>query len=304
MLFSLFQVIYFLENSYQLRLSMKMCQFIFHMGGVILLKNILFRIAIPSTVFAMIEFVPSYMLRGKLITLNEFLIKTLGGNTYWFNSALVVAEILILIMLLSRKKNIWFYFSCSIVIFGIGYYLCSNGIELQHNYWEFNQALLAIIFLALGGVYWKYEAKIDKLINKYVACFLIVAYFGCVILFREKCKVLISTLSVNIPGVFLSLLGTIAFVYILKQIKIKIKLFDFLGQNTIGFYFMSGALPIVLSGVANKFISGNVAGLLVVSALSISIAYILVIIINRFLPFLFDFRTIKDFSLCRKKESE
>ena len=68
----------------------------------------------------------------------------------------------------------------------------------------------------------------------------------------------------------------------------------YLGQNTIGFYFMSGALPIVLSMVVHKVMPGSSAlGLAIVFVGSMGISYVAVYIINRWMPWLLDLRTLK-----------
>ena len=78
-------------------------------GGQTLLSNVIFRIVIPSIVFSAIEFFPSCIIQGRGINLGFALFKTIGGGTYWFASALVVAELVLLILLCTRNKNIWFY---------------------------------------------------------------------------------------------------------------------------------------------------------------------------------------------------
>ena len=69
-------------------------------GGKTLTLNILFRIELPSVLFAMIEFFPKKIIKGEAVGLKPFLLETLGGCTYWFTSALAVAELLFLLLLL------------------------------------------------------------------------------------------------------------------------------------------------------------------------------------------------------------
>lgn len=87
------------------------------MGGKNLIVNILYRIVIPSVLFSAIEYVPAVALRGDGFSLPEMVYKTVGGGTYWFTSALVVAQLLYFFMLLTRKRNVWFYAGIG---FGLG----------------------------------------------------------------------------------------------------------------------------------------------------------------------------------------
>ena len=262
-----------------------------------MILNILFRLIIPSTLFAAIEFIPSHLLRGMTFDIGTLLYKTIGGCTYWFTSALVVAELLILLMLVSRNRNIWFYFIASCVIYALGQSIVNCGFTLFDHYpslpWHYQNGMYAIIFLAFGGVYWKYENRINRMMNKYVVTGMIVLYVILLIMFPSYFKVLVSMLDVNIAGIFLSILATVSLIEICKRLPYS-NVLNYIGQNTIGFYFMSGALPIVLSMVVQKLLpESNVLGLVIVFTGSISIAYVAVYLMNRFIPWVFDLRTLK-----------
>ena len=100
------------------------------------LKNILFRLVIASLIFSIIEFVPSCLFSSKKITILGFVEKTIWGNTYWFISALVIAELLIFLLFLTRIKSIWFYGISSIGFFILG---------LLHSFFKGNICVYFII---------------------------------------------------------------------------------------------------------------------------------------------------------------
>ena len=266
-------------------------------GGKILLVNIVFRLMIPSTLFATIEFLPSHLLRGMTFDLGTLLYKTIGGCTYWFTSALVVAELLILFMLVSRIRSIWFYFIASCVMCALGQCIVSCDFSLLEQYpsfpWQYKNGMYAILFLAFGGVYWKFENLINRVINKYVFIGMTVLYVILLIIYPSHFKVLVSMLDVNIAGMFISILATLLLIELCKRLP-KSNVLNYIGQNTIGFYFMSGALPIVLSMLVHKIMPGSSAmGLAIVFAGSMGISYVAVYLMNRFMPWLFDLRTLK-----------
>ncbi len=95
------------------------------------------------------------MLRGLSIDVGEFFIKTIGGCTYWFVSALVVAEIIIFLLLLPRWKNIWFYVVIAVCFFIAGYFLGTNRFSIINGYpgfpWQYKQGFEAVLFLTVGG---------------------------------------------------------------------------------------------------------------------------------------------------------
>ena len=73
----------------------------------------------------------------------------------------------------------------------------------------------------------------------------------------------------------------------------NIYLLIYIGQNTIGLYFMSGALPIVFSILVHKLLSGqSMLGMLIVFFASFIVGLGAVYLMNRFVPFLFDLRVL------------
>ncbi len=289
--------LFFRKQLSEMILSQNVKAYVLRGGGQNLLANIVWRLVIPTLLFSIIEFIPSHMLRGNEFDIGTFLYKTIGGCTYWFTAALVVAEILLFILLLTRKRSIWFYLVCSSVIFVLGGYIVSIDFSFFTSYpslpWQYKHGMYAIIFLALGGLYWKYETAIRKLINNYILTLLIILYVAALLLMPDYFRVLVSMLDVNLPGIVLSLLATIILIEICKLLPPS-KWLNYIGMNTIGFYFMSGALPIVLSMVVHRIIPFvNYGGLIIVFCCSIGIAFIAVYLMNRFAPWLFDLRLLR-----------
>lgn len=266
-------------------------------GGKSLLLNIVYRLMIPSTLFAAIEFIPSYMLRGQAFSIGTLLYKTIGGCTYWFTSALVVAEFLVLLMLISRIRSIWFYFVGCCVVYVLGKSIVCSGFSLFEQYpslpWQYKHGMYAIIFMALGGAYWKLENHINRMMNKYVVMGMSVLYVILLVVCPNHFKVLVSMLEVNLAGISLSILATVTLIEVCKRLP-KSNILNYIGQNTIGFYFMSGALPIVLSMVVHRLMPySNMLGFSIVLFGSLLIGYVAVYLMNRFAPWLFDLRILK-----------
>ena len=225
--------------------------------------------------------------------------KTIGGCTYWFTAALVVAELLIVGMLLTRIRTVWFYFAISCLLFAFGQLTVTNEWSLFEQYpslpWQYKNGLYAILFMAFGGLYWKHETSINKWMNWFSLMCMIGLYIVCLVLWPGYFNVLVSMLDVNVPGIALSLLSIIILIELCKKMP-ALKILNYIGQNTIGFYFMSGALPIVLSMVVNRLMpQSNAVGFVFVLAGSAGVGYGLVYLMNRFTPWIFDLRL-----LCKK----
>ena len=135
-----------------------------------MIENIFWKLMLPSIIFSIIEFYPSHILRSRGFDIGMFLYKTLGGCTYWFTSALVVAEFLIFFMLLTRIKRIWFYWICCLLMYCIGRLIVANRYSLFDTYpslpWQYKHGLYALVFMSFGGVYWRLEDKVNRFMNK------------------------------------------------------------------------------------------------------------------------------------------
>lgn len=181
-------------------------------------------------------------------------------------------------------------------MYALGQSIVSCDVSLLEQYpsfpWQYKNGLVAIIFLSFGGVYWKFENLINRMMNTSVFTGMIVLYVILLIIYPSHFKVLVSMLDVNIAGIFLSILATVTLIEACKRLP-ESNALNYIGQNTIGLYFMSGALPIVQSIVVHKVLPGSSAlGLAIVFAGSMSIGYVAVYLMNRFMPWLFDLRTL------------
>ena len=261
------------------------------------LGNIFCRLFIPTLLFSLIEFFPSYILRGREFGIEEFIYKTIGGCTYWFTAALIVAELIMFLLLLSRQRRILFYLVTSCIFCALGMYLNKNNIGqfsgMPDFPWAYQNGMAATLFLALGGLYWRLEDYINKFHNKYILALMTMGYIGILLLYPTKFHVLVSVMKLNLPGICISILSIIILVGLCKQINHS-KLFNYIGQNTIGLYFMSGALPVVFSIIGNHFLSaGSTIGVVFVFICSMCVSYLVVRLINHLAPWLLDIRKLR-----------
>lgn len=245
--------------------------------------------------FSLVEYFPKKLLRSEPINMHTLLSNTIGGGTYWFTSALVVAEIVILLLLLTRNRSVWFYSLLCLVVASVGWYLIQIEYHLfgfGRDPWAYRRGLLAVAFMASGGLFWKYEAFFDS--HKKILLPLFVVIFALVFsLGNNQFKVLISTMDINALGFVASLIGCILLVYVCKLLKSS-KFLTFIGQYSLCFYFLSGALPMIVTLIFRRVIPGeNLIGLSCVFILCVLTAYLITYLLNRYIPFVFDLRKLK-----------
>lgn len=259
--------------------------------------NIFHRIIIPSIIFAILVFFPKNLLRGSAFSVKDFIYDTIGGTTFWFTSALVVAEFLLLLLLTTRRKNIWFYVPFCIVLALLGKFLAVKGINLVSESgsfpWHYKQALISLAYIAAGGLYWRYENQIRKILKKWVLIVLTAAFVVVVLLWHDKMEFITSLCRINLFGYFVTIWASVLLIELCRAIP-EIKALSFIGQNTLGYYFLSGAVPNVLALLALKFIPGlHWWVLLLLWVLNLFAATLLVKILNRWFPWMWDLRKIK-----------
>jgi len=265
-------------------------------GGKELFWNVVYRILIPTILFSLIEYAPKHILRGECLSFHTLLSNTIGGGTYWFTSALVVSELVLLLLLFSRKSNIWFYVVTVLIAAIIGYWLVQIDFHifgLGRDPWAYRRGLIALGYLVIGGLYWRYESVISKMLNIYFVIALLIVYVFIFVDKSHNARASISLMSINWLGYLASLLGCVVLIQLCKLLK-PLSFLTFIGQNSLCFYFLSGGLPMVLSMVEKRFMGvDNWCGCLLVILLSIGLAYVITLLLSRYFPFVFDLRRLK-----------
>ena len=264
------------------------------LGKKILPSNILFRIMIPAVIFSILEFFPKVLLRGGELSAVSFLTETLGGGTYWFLSALAVAQLIIWALQKTGIKSIWFYAVCSVLLALAGIMINRSGFAVlgydESFPWKYKQGMVCTVFMAAGALYGKYIG--NRSLPTWVFVLLSCAYvLGCVLSPDRLGDSSVLYCSVQLSGFFWSIAGILCVVELCRRLP-EWEPIRFVGRNTILFYMMSGALPTVLTMLFSRYFTLNALSLLLIFVLSFAIAMILTMIIVRYLPFLKDLRTM------------
>ncbi len=265
------------------------------------LLNIVFKLIIPAFIFSSIEYIPACLIRKSGFSIKDFLYKTVGGGTYWFVSALVIAELLIVALSLFKKKNAFFYLFFSVIFCVGGICLCKYNIKILDDYpsfpYNFKQGLIASVFLGFGGVFYQYEKKFDDLFRGGITLAFALAYFSILILVPEKILADVAGGKINTMGILVSLIAIFILIYLFKSISSAGPIINFLsfeGRHSIGLYFMSGAAPATISAILiHLFPKSTVALLVFVFVISFVSSNVINYIMNRYCPFIFDLRKIK-----------
>lgn len=262
------------------------------------LQNAVFRLMIPSIIFSAVIFLPKMLFHGAEVSINAFLVNVFGGVSFWFTSALFVAQVALLTLIaLLRRKDIWSYLLCSVLLFIPGWYLnyvrTDMGAESFFP-WFWETGIEYTLLMSLGGVYFQCESRINAL-SRYFLPVAAVIYVAAMAMSLNGAVYPVMGLSgrCSVEGGLLILAGVSLIVAICHAIK-ENNIMSFIGRNSIVFYFLSGVFPAFVGMVARRFVPDcNYAVTIAVATLSLIFAWFAAMIIERYLPFIIDIRKLK-----------
>ena len=270
-------------------------------GGYLLaLKNMLYRLVIPTILFSTIIYVPKILFHNMGLTMADYFIDVFMGISYWFTSALAVAQLLLLIAIfVIKRKTILTYLLISLMFFVFGFTLnmMRTGNEARDFLpWFYKTGMEYTIVMAAGGVYQQYEHTIDKVIRRFwMLPFL--TFIGLLLwawIEGYKLKMIGLGGQINTIGLMTLVCGIVVVTTLSKRIKATAWL-TWIGRNSIVFYFFSGVFPAMVSAVMLRLCPWKAYPVaLAVTIIAITLGALTTYMVNRFAPFLVDIRKIHD----------
>lgn len=262
-----------------------------YLSGV---KTCIFKIVIPTIIFSSMICIPKALLHNYTIDYKILIIDIWGGSSFWFTSALAVAQLVILTLFLTKNRNIFFYLVITALIFLATQYLCDFTPHPARFYfpWYWRTGLIYTFVLILGGVYYTFEKEINLFLHKggviAIATISIYTYFY---LYRND-NIFFLGLSGRCTtlGFIGAISTTLLLIFILRRCS-SYTITDFIGKNSIVFYFFSGAVPNTIAALMNRLLNGNEL-FIATFTLSIIISYIITLVICNYFPFLTDIRKV------------
>lgn len=260
------------------------------------LTKVFFHIVIPTIIFSALVYLPKLLFNGGGFNIFDFLSATIGGTSFWFTSAIAVAQVLILL-------SIYFlHIRNEIVLLLASVLFAAAGFVISHYDsgvfpWFYKSGMLAMLFMAAGGLYRQYETIIERFIRpKFFTIAVLLFYAICIVLFSGEGQIQCGNiqLNYNLMGWIATLLGVFTIVYCSKCVP-EIKFISFIGRNSLVFYFLCGLLPASISTLALKlFPDRNWIILFGIYIAVIVLSTAFVLIINKYLRLLLDIRTLKE----------
>ena len=203
---------------------------------------------IPYFIFTTLIALPKLLIRQLDINWTEIVVNILMGRASWFIAALIVGKLLFSILLKISRGNI-LLLSTVAIIFLITYYLIPFN---QYNIWQWQDALLAFVFLYSGYVYHQYKQKFQT-INKPIYSLLLLTILILIKIYEYNNN--LSTRNIAITNVPLFLVDTITWLVLITTLINYIprcKIIECTGEHSIVYYFLAGGCPLIVSLFLDK----------------------------------------------------
>ncbi len=287
-----------------------------------LIKNKAKALLFPYITFSLFAIVVSFVMHHSIFSIAKKLFRVIsfvGLNALWFLPCLFLAEVIFFITRKKIKNNLLLIF----VIF-VFFVLSSSFAYLKNNIFfdsnlmsevlnlvnVFSKALVACIFMYLGYfIQYFVTEKLQKLNHN---SNLLLTFLGCVILFvvhfllfKLNPDVDLNNSKLGNPILYyiIAFLGSYATI-LLSMILKDFKLLIFYGQNSLIIMATHLSLPLIN---AIKFISNSIFNNINIIILNVLIFVgvmfiesLLILLLNKYLKFTFNYKCFKEIILRRK----
>lgn len=212
------------------------------------IKSIINSLIIPYFIFTTIIAFLKVIIRQQAIDWQDITIHILSGRASWFIAALIVGESLFSVILwISRGKHLWLS-TAAIVCFIIYYIIPFN----QHNYWQWQDALLAFVFLYLGYLFHQYQHLFHS-INKPLYSSLLLIILILIKVYEYDVDLPMRNIAIENALLFFVdvIIWLVLVITIIKYIP-RCRIIEWTGQHSIVYYFLAGGCPLIISILMNQ----------------------------------------------------
>ena len=240
---------------------------------------------VPYFIFTILIAIPKVLIRNESTDWMEIIVNILSGRASWFIAALIVGELFFALLLTKTRGKLVWLLTDAIACLIIYYVIPFN----QHNYWQWQDALLAISFLSVGYIYHQYNNHFNT-INKPLYSLILLLILIIIKVYEYDVDLPMRNIAIeNIP-LFLA----DAFIWLLFIISViryipRCKMIEWTGRHCIVYYFLAGGCPLVITLLLNKAgfqYDGYCYRYVVALILVYALATVLTWLIYKFFPFI------------------
>ena len=212
------------------------------------IKTIVRSLIIPYFIFTTLIAIPKALIRQEPVDWINIALHILSGRASWFIAALIIGELIFGALLVkTRGKTLWLSIdvaSCFII-----YYIIPFN---QHNYWQWQDALLTVTFMYSGYVFNQYKERFNTINRPLLSLFLLLALIFIKVYEYDVDLPMRNIAIENVP-LFLadSIVWLLLVTTLIKYIP-RIRMIEWTGQHCIVYYFLAGGCPLIVSIIFNR----------------------------------------------------
>ena len=239
----------------------------------------------PYFIFTSLIAVPKLLVRQEAINLQEIVINILLGRASWFIAALIVGELYFALLLTKTRGKITWLLTDAIACLIIYYVIPFN----QHNYWQWQDALLAVSFLSAGYIYHQYDNHFNT-INKPLYSLIFLLILIIIKVYEYHVDLPMRNIAIENVPLFLAdcIVWLMLVISIIRYIP-RCKMIEWTGRHCIIYYFLCGGCPLIISIFFNKiglpynnYLYRYLLALIAVYLLATTLTYL----IYKYIPFI------------------
>lgn len=239
----------------------------------------------PYFIFTSLIAVPKLLVRQEAINLQEIVINILLGRASWFIAALIVGELFFALLLTKTRGKITWLLTDAIACLIIYYVIPFN----QHNYWQWQDALLAVSFLSAGYIYHQYDNHFNT-INKPLYSLIFLLILIIIKVYEYHVDLPMRNIAIENVPLFLAdcIVWLMLVISIIRYIP-RCKMIEWTGHHCIIYYFLCGGCPLIISIFFNKiglpynnYLYRYLLALIAVYLLATTLTYL----IYKYIPFI------------------
>ena len=203
---------------------------------------------LPYFIFTTLIAIPKVLLRQENIDWIDTILNIISGRASWFIAALIVGELFFAILLTKTRGKTKWLSTNAIACFIIYYVIPFN----QHNYWQWQDALLAVPFLSAGYIYHQYEKHLNT-INKPLYSFILLLILIIIKIYEYHVDLPMRNIAIeNIPLFLADTFIWLLFIISIIRYIPRCKMIEWTGKHSIVYYFLAGGCPLLISMIMNN----------------------------------------------------
>ena len=209
------------------------------------LLSILRGLVVPYFFFTLLLALPKALMTHQPVI--DIIIHILQGNGSWFVSSLITAEVIFACVLYVHNR--WLIHLLPLAALAGAWLLTGSEVSMHHNYWNFHNALIGLVFMYLGYEYHRHKQRFQPFhrLSSLLLLFLLLIIIKVYVI-RHDISLLIEPVLVSNYPLFMA--DSICFILLALGIFSRlprVKWMEWIGRHSLVYYFFCGGVPMVVA---------------------------------------------------------